>query len=62
VLATHHINADSFTLNGKPLAEAKLQQGSNAGDFLLPAGTYTFTAKLQNSINDAPSPETADAR
>jgi hypothetical protein len=62
VIATQQINADSFTLNGKPLAEAKLQPGPNAGDFLLPAGTYTFTAKLQNSTNAAPRPETADAR
>jgi hypothetical protein len=62
VIATHRINADRFTLNGKPLTEAKLQPGPNTGDFLLPAGTYSFTATLQNSINAAPHPETADAR
>jgi alpha-L-rhamnosidase len=62
VITTHRINADSFTLNGKPLADAKLQPGPNAGDFILPAGTYTFTATLQNSTSAPPSPETADAR
>jgi alpha-L-rhamnosidase len=62
VITTHRINADSFTLNGKPLADAKLQPGPNAGDFILPAGTYTFTATLQNSTSAAPSSETADAR
>jgi hypothetical protein len=62
VIATRLINADGLTLNGKPLGEAKLQPGPSPGDFLLSAGTYTFTATLQNSVHAAPSSETADAR
>jgi alpha-L-rhamnosidase len=62
VIATRRINADGLKLDGKPLAEANLQPGPNAGDFLLPSGTYNFTATLQSSIDAAPSMETADAR
>ncbi len=60
ILATRRINATDIQLNGKPLATSSLQVGHSAGDFLLPAGTYTFTATLQPSSN-SPSTETADA-
>lgn len=60
VLSTGSTNATAFALNGTPLANAgsSLKPGSTEGDFLLPAGSYTFTAMLQQP---AASTEVADA-
>jgi alpha-L-rhamnosidase len=49
VLSTRSSNATEFNLNGASLSNAKSQltPGKLDGDFLLPAGSYNFTATLQ---------------
>lgn len=61
ILATHRINATDLKLNGQPLNQnSAFTPGPNPGDLVLPAGTYHFTATLQQPTTS--SPETADAR
>ena len=63
ILATERINATLLTMNGRPMEQAGLKAGAAAGELLLPAGTYTFTATLNAPTTSAmPRTETADAR
>ena len=50
VLATKRTNAVGFAINGLPLARGSLKAGPGDGEFVLPAGTYTFTATLPQSV------------
>ena len=48
VLSTATTNASSFQLDGVALEQSsKIHAASAPGEFTLPAGTYTFTAKLK---------------
>ena len=63
ILAASRINATDLQLNGTPVAQSQLRPGPSSGDLLLPAGTYSFTARLKPTPEaPAPSTETADVR
>ncbi len=63
VLATSRINAEALELNGTPITQSQLQPGPNPGDLLLPAGTYTLTARLKPAAQaNASATETATLR
>jgi len=59
ILSTHSSNATGFSLDGIPLNDAKslLKAGTAEGDYILPAGSYTFSATLQQITS---STEVAD--
>ncbi len=45
-LQTSRIRAADWTVDGRPIANA-LQHGAGNGDYVVPAGTYTFSANLR---------------
>ena len=54
VLSTSGTNATQFALGGVALNEGKsaLKAGKSDGEFLLPAGSYSFTATLQQTTTE----------
>jgi alpha-L-rhamnosidase len=62
VLQTSRMNAGNLQFQGKPIARASFQPGPASGDFILPAGTYTFRGSLPASMPSESSTETANAR
>jgi len=54
VLSTRDTNATQFAIGGVPLSDAKsgLKPGKAEGEFLLPAGSYSFSAILQQTTTE----------
>lgn len=52
VLSTKRTNATGFQIQGVSLKGSSLKAGHRDGDFILPAGTYTFTATLRQGTDN----------